>query len=32
MKTAGKIIATLVVLGALGAMLASQLPKIERSY
>ena len=31
MKTAGKIILALVIVGAVGAALVNQLPRIERS-
>ena len=31
MKTVGKVILALVILGAVGAAVANQLPKIERS-
>ena len=32
MNTAGKIILTLAIIGAVGAFISHQLPKIERSY
>ncbi|GEM_PF-1391304 len=32
MNTAGKIILTLAIIGAVGAFISHQLPKTERSY
>ena len=32
MKTVGKIVLALAIIGAVGAAVASQLPRIERSY